>query len=120
MAFAAAFVLLFSGWLASRADAFVHWTNEGSTTIGRSNLDGSAVNQSFITGASGPESVAVDGRHVYWNDESQGTIGRSNLDGVGASVSFITGAGNPVGVAVDGPAYLLGQRFQRHDRARSR
>ena len=35
-------------------------------TIGRANLDGTGVNQSFITGASSPHGVAVDGGHVYW------------------------------------------------------
>jgi hypothetical protein len=28
-------------------------------TIGRSNLDGTGVNQNFITGASGPDGIAV-------------------------------------------------------------
>ena len=47
--------------LAARADAFVYWANFGNGTIGRANLNGSHVNQSFITGASAPIGVAVDG-----------------------------------------------------------
>ena len=35
-------------------------------TIGRANLDGTSVNQSFITGADCPAGVAVDADHVYW------------------------------------------------------
>ena len=35
-------------------------------TIGRANLDGTGADQSFITGASTPLGVAVDGAHVYW------------------------------------------------------
>ena len=31
--------------------AHVYWTNSGTGTIGRANLDGTGVNQSFITGA---------------------------------------------------------------------
>src|SRR5262249_2386073 len=41
----------------------VYWANNnfGGTTIARADLDGSNVNQSFITGADGPQGVAVDG-----------------------------------------------------------
>ena len=38
-------------------------------TIGRANLDGSGVDQSFITGANVPTGVAVDGQHVYWTNQ---------------------------------------------------
>ncbi len=34
--------------------AHVYWTNHGTDTIGRANLDGSGANQSFITGAGQP------------------------------------------------------------------
>ena len=70
----------------------------GSGTIGRANLDGSGVDQSFITGAQ--VGVAVDSQHVYWTNSSSDAIGRANLDGSGVDQSFITGA--QVGVAVDG------------------
>ena len=36
------------------ANADVYWTNFAGGTIGRANLDGSGVNQSFITGADAP------------------------------------------------------------------
>jgi hypothetical protein len=98
--------------LAPRAEAYVYWANAASTEtggarIGRANLDGTGVNQSFVTGAGvlfGPEGVAVDAAHVYWTDFARGTIGRANLDGTGVDQSFITGAGTELclgGVAVD-------------------
>ena len=37
----------------------VYWANEGTNTIGRANLDGTGVDESFITGASTPFAVAV-------------------------------------------------------------
>jgi len=92
----------------------IYWANDGdgkngndkdaNGTIGRANLDGSDPKQSFITGASGPWGVAVDGRYVYWTDSKSNTIGRANLDGDPASVnqSFIHGANEPEGVAVYG------------------
>src|ERR671911_356892 len=91
-------VALVSLALPATAGAFVYWANNGGGTIGRANLDGSGVDQSFITGAGEPVGVAVDGEHVYW---TAGTIGRANLDGSGVDQSFITGASFPVGVTVD-------------------
>ena len=91
--------------LPGSAGAYVYWPNYDlgkGTTVGRANLDGTSANQSFITAASIPTAVAVDGQHVYWTNPLGGTIGRANLDGAGASEFFITGAGEPLGLAVDG------------------
>ena len=38
----------------------IYWVNDDNGTIGRAGLDGSNVNQSFITGAYFPSGVAVD------------------------------------------------------------
>ncbi|HME68358.1 MAG TPA: hypothetical protein VKM54_00615, partial [Myxococcota bacterium] len=59
-------------------------------------------NESFITGANGPEGVAVDGTYIYWTDVNTNSIGRANLDGTRVSQSFITGTNGPNGVTVDG------------------
>jgi hypothetical protein len=80
----------------------IYWANETANTIGEANLDGTGVNQSFITGANLPFGVAVDGQHIYWANDGSNTIGEANLDGTGVSQSLITGANAPVGVAVDG------------------
>ena len=99
LALAAVLAVMVCGCLAARADAFVYWSN--NMTLGRSNLDGSGVNQSLLGIGLGAWGVAVDGQHIYWTN-TFGTIGRANLDGSGAEKSFITGANNPLGVAVDG------------------
>jgi len=85
----------------------IYWTNPGSGTIGRANLDGTAVNERFITGAGNfPTRVAVDGQHVYWTTwtmgavPSTGTIGEANLDGTNVNNNLIFSANSPVGVAV--------------------
>ena len=90
------------------AQAYVYWVNSG--TIARSNLDGTGVNLNFMTGASQPAMVAVDGTHIYWTNAGSNTIARSNLDGTGVNQNFIPNASGvgfplglnfPVGVAVD-------------------
>ncbi len=93
--------------LAARADASIYWTNSSypAGTIGRANLDGTGVDQSFVTGVGSPDAVAADAGHVYWTnwpDALTNTIGRANLDGSGVDASFVTGVGNYLsGLAVD-------------------
>ena len=90
-----------------RADAYVYWTSLNS--IGRSNLDGTGVDPSFITGAGTPSfGVAVDAEHIYWarywengSDTRTGSIARANLDGSGADPSFIDVGFSSRTVAVD-------------------
>src|SRR5262249_11220275 len=65
----------------------IYWTNSGTGTIGRANLDGSNPNQSFITSASA-DGMAVDAEHVYWGNDNTNTIGRANLDGSNPNQSF--------------------------------
>lgn len=81
----------------------VYWSDVPTATIGEANLDGSGVNQSFITGANTdlPYGVAIDGQHIYWSNSAANTIGRANLDGTGVNQTFIPGADAPHGVAVD-------------------
>jgi hypothetical protein len=75
----------------------IYWTNPDQDTIGRANLDGSGVDQSFITGLQDPWDVAVSGPNLYWTSAGTGTIGHAQLDGTDALVpgsatsSFITG-----------------------------
>jgi hypothetical protein len=85
----------------------IYWTTYNGT-IGRADLDGSNVDQSFIT-TNAPQAVdiVVDGGHIYWLDERPGqsnsAIGRAGLDGSNVDPSFITTAGHDVdgALAVD-------------------
>jgi virginiamycin B lyase len=83
--------------------------------IGRARLDGTGVDESFITDA-GPSGVAVDAAHVYWVDNVElgsPTIARANLDGTGVDHSFIAGLDTPTGVAVDAAHIYWGESNQR-------
>ena len=98
--------LMGSACWAGQASAYVYWTNfrngtTGNGTIGRANLDSTNPTPSFITGASGPTGVEVDGQHIYWTNLRNISIGRANLDGTNPTQAFITGV-NPNAVAVDG------------------
>ena len=91
---AAALVLaaLLAAALASapRADALVYWANANGKTIGRANLDGTGVNQSFIAEGS-VFGVAVNATHVYWSGGSEdGAVGRANVNGSGPNPTLIT------------------------------
>jgi virginiamycin B lyase len=89
---------------------YVYWTDSANNTIGRASLanPSATATDTFLTGASGPEGVAVDSSHIYWSNSGQNgstannnKIGRANLDGTGVNQSFITGASVPYGLAVD-------------------
>jgi hypothetical protein len=86
--------------------AHVYWTAflsqvpGGPGVIGRANLDGTGVQESFISGIGNVGcGLAVDDGHIYWVS-TDGWIGRANLDGTGVNRDFIYGAG--CGVEVDG------------------
>ncbi|MGH2961600.1 MAG: hypothetical protein ACRDL3_05325 [Solirubrobacterales bacterium] len=91
---------------APRADALVYWANANGDAIGRANLNGSGVDQSFI-GQFGVFGVAANATHLYWSSydifSDVGAIGRAGLDGSGVNGSLIeTGPGDLGQVAVAG------------------
>jgi hypothetical protein len=71
------------------------WTNIAFGTIGRANLDGTGVNQNFITADGNVTGIATDGSDIYWGNEGTNAIGRANLDGTGVNHAFIMGASSP-------------------------
>jgi sugar lactone lactonase YvrE len=81
----------------------IYWGNAGTYTIGRANLNGQNVNQSFINGtrSTTPFGMAVDSRHIYWASNQNHTIGRADLDGQNVNQSFITNVPYAYWVAVD-------------------
>jgi hypothetical protein len=70
---------------------FVYWASGGQTTIGRAKLNGTGVNNAFISGLSNVGGVAVDSKFIYWTQGTGATssIGRANLDGSGVNPNFI-------------------------------
>lgn len=81
----------------------------GSGKVGRANLDGTDVEQSFITTAQFSMSgVGVDGQHIYWDGQNSiatsGAIGRANLDGTDVIDKFINVIAGALTVSVPVPA----------------
>jgi Low-density lipoprotein receptor repeat class B len=81
---------------------FVYWTNDTpGNSIGRAKINGTGLNDNFITGLNRPIGVAVDSKYIYWADWNANRIGRANLDGTSVNLNFITGV-HPEGIAVTG------------------
>ena len=78
---------------------YLYWSNAtasdpGKGTIGRARLNGTDLNQKFITGASVPGVVLVFGGYLYWANlaplnDGAGTIGRARLNGTDVNQKFI-------------------------------
>jgi hypothetical protein len=62
---------------------------------------GTAPEDTFITGASRPEGVAVNAEHIYWTNETTGYIGRATLAGTEVNRTWLKVEGKPVALAVD-------------------
>lgn len=71
---------------------FVYWTVPDANAIGRAGMNGTGVDQTFITGLQGVQGVAVNSAGIFWTNTGIGSIGRANLDGTGINQNFITGA----------------------------
>jgi hypothetical protein len=115
-------VAVTTGWTSARtAPVHLYWANNtpgwgakpAATTIGRARLDGTGVEQSFVSGAGRrPCGVALDGKHIYWGElqggtigspDRGGTIGRANRDGSAVDARFIPTPGTGAcGVAIAG------------------
>ena len=87
------FACLFALALAPRADAYIYWTDAGTQSIARANLDGTGANLSFIAGLTDVGQIAVDDSYIYWTHGSGSGMGRARLDGTGVDLDFIPDTG---------------------------
>jgi hypothetical protein len=86
----------------------IYWTNNSNGSVGRANINGTGVNQTFISsttgGGVGGAGMTLNKQYIYWTSANGGTattILRAKLDGTGVNPNFITGAQNPCGVTVN-------------------
>lgn len=85
------------GVSAGGASAEIYWANGGDNGIGRAELDGSYVEQTFLR-TQYPSGVAVSGTQLYWTTADY-KVGRADLDGSHAGLILDSFA--RFGVAVD-------------------
>ena len=79
---------------------YLYWANNNDNTIGRSNIDGTGVDQDFIATGAAPRGITQDDQYVYWANTGSNSIGRSNIDGTGVDNSFLAPGGTVYGIAV--------------------
>ena len=81
----------------------IYWTDYGTDTIQRVNLDGSNVQDLITSGLEAPWGIALDvaGGKMYWTDPITDKIQRANLDGSNVQDLVTQGLSAPVGIALD-------------------
>jgi virginiamycin B lyase len=84
------------------APAHLYWINNGTNAIGKSNINGTGINQSFITeDAEEPAAIAVSGPYIYRTNTNNDSIIRETREGTERDENFITGAEGSVSIAVN-------------------
>jgi len=98
--FLAALVLLATGSEVAWPDQ-MYWTDSGTDTIRRANLDGTGLQVLLSTGMQ-PWGIALDVAQdsMYWAEYGTGRIRRANLDGTGA-VNLLIDQPNVSGLVLD-------------------
>lgn len=81
----------------------IYWADGYHNTIGRANLDGTAVDHNFITLADWtlPCGLALGSEYIYWPNMGTDMIGRARLDGSEVDESFIPTVQHPCAIAVN-------------------
>ena len=81
----------------------IYWTDYGTDTIQRVNLDGSNVQDLITSGLASPNGVALDvaGGKMYWTDYGTDKIQRANLDGSNVQDLITSGLDRPSYIALD-------------------
>ncbi len=89
-------------WAIATDAGQIYWTHfYRPETIGRASLDGSEVNEDFLSVAQKYRNeIAVDAGHIYWTHGDM--IGRANIDGTEVNEDFMTLSDEPTGFAVEG------------------
>jgi len=86
---------------------YLYWANAGTNSIGRSELNGSNVNESFIENAGATTNdlygIYVTNSKIYWVNYDSDKINVADLDGSNVNNNFIsTAGGGPCSVVAAG------------------
>ena len=88
----------------------IYWATGFNGTIGRANIDGTGLEESFVGGLMSTTDVLVAGGFLYWTEASQERgIGRVGLDGSNPELNFIPEVTFGQGLASDGNTLYITQ-----------
>jgi virginiamycin B lyase len=88
--------------IAPEAPQHLYWPNNGSNAIGKSSIDGTEINQSFITeDAEESAAIVVMGSYIYRTNAQDDSIIRETREGAERDENFITGTEGPLSIAVN-------------------
>jgi hypothetical protein len=82
---------------------YIYWSNFGTKSIGRANLNGSDPDPTWIPDLpQAADGLAVDGSYIYWSSQVTGYVGRATISGGDVTPDFIdAGSTSPDGIAID-------------------
>lgn len=85
------------------ADAsHIYWTQNGTGFLGRSALNGTSVEPTWVNTGGNPVGLAIDASHIYWTDSSTGKVGRCTIAGATIEKEWLKPTSSAVhGIAVD-------------------
>jgi virginiamycin B lyase len=83
---------------------FIYWADPTFDQIGRAAIDGTRVDEQFVSGANSPTGVAVSAAFLYWSNGGNDSIGRALLDGTDVSQRCVVPTAVPVGNETEGVA----------------
>src|ERR1700734_3910970 len=89
---------------AATAHAYIYWGSNGAnhahdgTTLNRADLDGTGINRSFVTDASGPIAMDIESGKLYWLNFGTDTIGSVDLNGSDPDPTLFSASGAELAV----------------------
>lgn len=95
------------------AQPYLYWATKTDGSIARSNLDGSGVDESFVTDAPSLSAVHVAGDFLFWTRQfgTDTGVGRVGLDGSDPNPNLIHEATIGRGLASDGGTLYIARGF---------
>lgn len=80
----------------------IFFNNHAIGAIARANLDGTGVEQTFVTGGDNPQHPAANSTHLFWTNKDSQSVGRATLSGGDVNQALVTTkCAAPSGVAAN-------------------
>lgn len=80
----------------------IYWVNRETGFIGRCNLNGTTIENSWVSVSAGCDFICSDGTFLYWTNFLTNKIGKVNKSGAGKNESLVTGCNECTGIDTNG------------------